>query len=81
MSRAEDINGLIKLRYFITHLSTKLTQLYNENSSKKHILTVYRGKKLANDDIDKLKQNLGKLITTNGFFIDNIIVSSSKCYF
>jgi hypothetical protein len=66
--RNEDIDLLYTFRFFIGDLSQSLNhehvQLF---SSKEEILIVYRGAKLDKEEFDKLKENQGKLISTNGY--------------
>ncbi|UJR20180.1 hypothetical protein I4U23_023312 [Adineta vaga] len=67
--RTEDIELLYKFRYFISDLSKNLFQehlLLKQTLDGK--LKFYRGVKLANDEAKKLKDNVGQLISTNGYF-------------
>jgi len=66
--RCEDIDQLHTFRFFIGDLSESLARKHQEIvQSGEQILTVYRGAKLSSEELDKLKENKGKLISTNGF--------------
>ncbi|CAF1003696.1 unnamed protein product [Rotaria sp. Silwood1] len=45
--------------------------------SGKEILITYQGIKLTNDQIEKFKENEGKLVTVNGFLTTNILRSAA----
>ena len=65
--RAEDIEQLYTFRFFIGDLSDSLAREHEKIlSSEERILTLYRGAKLDREEFDKLKQNQGRLISTNG---------------
>ena len=66
--RTEDVDLLYTFRFFIGDL-TKALQHEHEKilSSREEILTVYRGVKLDKEEFEKLKENRGKLISTNGY--------------
>ncbi|CAF1432879.1 unnamed protein product, partial [Didymodactylos carnosus] len=67
--RTEDIEALLTLRYYIVDLCTWLKQESDE--LKEYLcritITLYRGLKLSDDEIEKLKNNIDNLISTNGF--------------
>ena len=66
--RTEDIDQLYVFRFFICDLSKSLKEEHvNMLSSSEEMLTVYRGGKLEREEFDKLQQNQGKLISTNGY--------------
>ena len=66
--RSEDIDQLYTFRFFITDLSQSLDHEHDRIlSSTEEILTVYRGAKLDQEEFNKLKENQGKLISTNGY--------------
>ncbi|CAF0967163.1 unnamed protein product [Didymodactylos carnosus] len=64
--RTEDIELLYLFRFFIIDLCAQI-----ECDSKQLLdietLTLYRGQKIAIQELEKLKQNVGILISTNGF--------------
>ena len=66
--RTEDIDQLYTFRFFIHDLSQSL-QCEHEKIllSNEELLIVYRGVKLDKEEFDKLKENQGKLISTNGY--------------
>ncbi|CAF1118886.1 unnamed protein product, partial [Didymodactylos carnosus] len=66
--RTEDIEQLHIFRFFIADLCSSLAQEYEKmREREKGVLQVYRGVKLSNEEVEKLKANEGKLISMNGF--------------
>jgi tetratricopeptide (TPR) repeat protein len=66
--RSEDIDQLHIFRFFIGDLSESLAREHEKMlSSDEEILTLYRGVKLDREEFDQLKENQGKLISTNGY--------------
>jgi tetratricopeptide (TPR) repeat protein len=65
--RTEDIQLLYTFRFFIIDLCTAI-----ENQRKyfpnKNPLTLYRGTRIPKEELQKLKENIGQIISTNGFF-------------
>ncbi|CAF1351791.1 unnamed protein product [Rotaria sordida] len=64
--RTEDIDLLYLFRFFIIDLCAQLEQESKANSTD--ILTLYRGQKIPLEELEKIKANIGALISTNGFF-------------
>ena len=69
--RLEDIDTLFKLRYYIYDLHNQLAQLqipYIQSfPSDKPIITLYRGQRMKIIELNKLRENVGKLISKNSF--------------
>ncbi|CAF4261650.1 unnamed protein product, partial [Didymodactylos carnosus] len=66
--RTEDVEQLRIFRFFIADLCSSLAQEYKKmREREKGVLRVYRGVKLSNEEVKKLKENEGKLISMNGF--------------
>ena len=66
--RTGDYDQLHRFRYFIGDLSNGLEKEHEKIlSSNEEILTVYRGAKLHKEEFEQLKQNVNKLISTNGY--------------
>ncbi|CAF4249730.1 unnamed protein product, partial [Rotaria sordida] len=66
--RTEDLDQLQTFRFFIGDLSQRLSYEHQKIfSSDETILTVYRGTKFVEEEFEKLKENQGKIITTNGY--------------
>jgi Tfp pilus assembly protein PilF len=66
--RSEDIDQLHTFRCLIGDLSESLAREHEKIlSSDEEILTFYRGAKLDREEFDQLKENQGKLISTNGY--------------
>ncbi|UJR08021.1 hypothetical protein I4U23_012299 [Adineta vaga] len=72
--RTEDIDLLYKFRYFIIDLSTNL---FKENQLSKELndseLKLFRGVKLSREEAQKLEDNVGKLISTNGYLSTSLV--------
>ncbi|CAF4586003.1 unnamed protein product [Rotaria sp. Silwood2] len=64
--RTEDIELLYIFRFFIIDLCAALEK-ERLILKGKTILTLYRGTQISNEELEKLKQNEGKIISTNGF--------------
>ena len=68
--RNKDIDQLYTFRSFIINLSDSFSREHdNILSSSEEILIVHRGIHLDKKEFDKFKQNQGKLISTNGYFL------------
>ena len=66
--RSEDIDQLYTFRFFIGDLSKSLAREHQKLVlSGEKLLTVYRGVKLSQEELEQLKQNQGNLISTNGY--------------
>ncbi|CAF4056263.1 unnamed protein product [Rotaria sp. Silwood1] len=66
--RTEDIEALLAVRYYISDLCTCLKKECEKLKVQGlDVLTVYRGQFLPTEDIDKLQQSVGQLISANGF--------------
>jgi tetratricopeptide (TPR) repeat protein len=66
--RSEDIDQLYTFRFFIGDLSKNLAREHQKIVlSGERVLTVYRGVKLSNGELDQLKENQDKLISMNGY--------------
>ncbi|CAF4380153.1 unnamed protein product, partial [Didymodactylos carnosus] len=61
--RTEDIEQLYIFRFYIADLSTNLAKIQIKQTN----IQLYRGVKLENDEFNKIKSNIGKLIGTNGY--------------
>ncbi|CAF1590320.1 unnamed protein product, partial [Adineta steineri] len=64
--RTEDIELLFTFRFFIIDLCSVIEQ-ENQLLKKQGTLTLYRGTKIPNEELEKIKENIGKTISTNGF--------------
>ena len=67
--RSEDIDQLYNFRFFIADLSAQLADRHQSlvTAGVKTVI-VYRGGKMSMEEIEKFKENRGKLISMNGFF-------------
>ncbi len=71
--RYEDIEVIIKYRFFIIDLYQKLDELHQEiihtsNQSEPTITTYYRGQLIPSTELEQLKRHVGSLISINTFF-------------
>lgn len=71
--RYEDIELIIKYRFFIIDLYQTLNELHKEiiylnNHSEQTITTHYRGQLMSTTEIDLFKQHIGSIISINTFF-------------
>ncbi|CAF1367953.1 unnamed protein product [Rotaria magnacalcarata] len=71
--RTEDIDSLCTFSPFIVDLCSQLTaeherRVQSDTSASNSIMILYRGQQISQTEIDKMRQNKGKLISTNGFF-------------
>ncbi|CAF3795402.1 unnamed protein product, partial [Rotaria sordida] len=64
--RTEDIELLYTFRFFLIDLCVALEE-QSVHLKDKGILTVYRGTTIPLEEIEKLKESVGKVISTNGF--------------
>ncbi|CAF4187265.1 unnamed protein product [Adineta steineri] len=64
--RTEDIELLFNFRFFIIDLCSAIEQ-ENQLLKKQGTLTLYRGTQIPNEEFEKIKENIGKTISTNGF--------------
>ncbi|CAF3931252.1 unnamed protein product [Adineta steineri] len=64
--RTEDIELLFTFRFFIIDLCSAIEQ-ENHLLKNKETLTLYRGTQIPNEELEKIKENIGKTISTNGF--------------
>ncbi|UJR18617.1 hypothetical protein I4U23_005525 [Adineta vaga] len=65
--RTEDIEQLYLFRFFIIDLCTALHKEYTYLKEFEPCITLYRGASMFNDEFEKLKENIGQLISINGF--------------
>ena len=69
--RTEDISLLNVFRYYLRDLRASLIQ--ERIPKEAGTLTLYRGTKLSRHEFDQLKENIGKVLSINGFW------STSRC--
>ncbi|CAF1142875.1 unnamed protein product [Didymodactylos carnosus] len=65
--RTEDIQMLRTFRYIISDISRCLKQEFEYIKEFVGQITLYRGLRVSNEELNKLKENVGKMISTNGF--------------
>ncbi len=67
--RNQNFQIIFKYRYFLVDLFNQLAFLHKQQyKDQKDYLTVYRGQMMFQDELMKLKQNVGHLISINTFF-------------
>ncbi|CAF3622495.1 unnamed protein product [Adineta steineri] len=66
--RSEDINQLYNFRFFLRDLTKNLAREHHKLiESPEKTLTVYRGMRLSYEELNKFKENQGKIISTDGY--------------
>lgn len=67
--REQDFEVIFKYRYFLVDLFNQLHCLYKEQYKNRGVsLTIFRGQLMCREELLKLKQNVGNLISINTFF-------------
>ncbi|CAF1281709.1 unnamed protein product [Adineta steineri] len=64
--RTEDIESLFTFRFFSIDLCSAIEQ-ENQLLKNEETLTLYRGTQIPKEEFEKIKENVGKTISTNGF--------------
>jgi tetratricopeptide (TPR) repeat protein len=64
--RTEDIELLYTFRFYIIDLCADIEE-ENRHLKNKGTLTLYRGTQIPSEELKKLKENVGKIISANGF--------------
>jgi tetratricopeptide (TPR) repeat protein len=65
--RTEDIELIYIFRFFIIDLCSAIEKQY-EQIKTEGTVTLYRGTQILVEDLEKLKQNINKIVSINGFF-------------
>ena len=65
--RTEDIEQLHIFRFFIIDLCQSLKNECEELKKRDQLITSYRGAKVSKEEFKSIEQNIGNLISTNGF--------------
>ena len=71
--RTEDVDQLFTFRRFIGDLSKQLLSEYKALREYAPSVTLYRGTRILNDEYDKLRTNMGNLISMNGFLSTSLV--------
>jgi hypothetical protein len=71
--RTEDIDALYTFRDYITHLRTRIEHEHSRlrrkcRHTKSNIIRLFRGLKMTMEEILQMRDNVGGLISMNGFF-------------
>ncbi|CAF2915301.1 unnamed protein product [Rotaria sp. Silwood2] len=66
--RTEDIDLLYLFRFYIIDLCSQIEQESKRKVIDTETFTLYRGQQISTDEFNKLKANVGVLISINGFF-------------
>ena len=77
---SEDIERIFRYRLFITDLHKQLTQRANERQEMDENIVIYRGKRLLNTILQKLKDSIQKLISFNGFLSTTKNENAAKAF-
>ncbi|CAF1193842.1 unnamed protein product [Didymodactylos carnosus] len=65
--RTEDAQALYTFRFYLVDLRAQLSENHQLILDYHDTLILYRGCKLTQDEIERLKDGIGQLISTNGF--------------
>ncbi|CAF1298457.1 unnamed protein product [Adineta steineri] len=65
--RTEDFEELRTFRFFIVHLSMSIAREHELVKEWIDEITLYRGARMLNEEFGRLKESVGKIISTNGF--------------
>lgn len=79
--RSEDFENIYIFRRFIIDLHWELTKLAKKLETEQDTLQLYRGKKLRTTVIQQLKDNIGALISMNGFLSTTYSRTTAKDIF
>ncbi|UJR20672.1 hypothetical protein I4U23_023793 [Adineta vaga] len=74
--RTKDIELLYTFRFFIIDLCSAIEN-ERQQLKDKEVLTLYRGTQIPSEELDKLKDNVGKVISTNGFLSTSRNINAS----
>lgn len=64
--RTQEIEIILKMSFFLRNLHCQIEQLYLKQDHMDH-LTVFRGQGVSNIDFEKIKNNIGGLLSFNNF--------------
>ena len=75
----QDIGSIIKLGFYIRALHGQIERVH---AATQHMepMTVYRGKVVSNDILQKMTENLGRLISFNSFLATTNSSDVASCY-
>ena len=65
--RIMDVDVMMKMSFFIRDLHRRLEQLYHQQPTDRTVFTVYRGQRISNEDLSKLRRSEGGLLSFNSF--------------
>ncbi|CAF2920616.1 unnamed protein product, partial [Rotaria sp. Silwood2] len=70
--RTEDIDKIYVFRYYIRDLYQQLSILHKDyvqylKQNETNVITLYRGQKISNEELQELQNNIGKSYSTNTF--------------
>ncbi|UJR17485.1 hypothetical protein I4U23_004380 [Adineta vaga] len=65
--RTEDVESLYTYRFYLIDLCTQLDAIHKTVLEYYQSIKLYRGTKQKQDEIDRLKDSIGHLISTNGY--------------
>ena len=67
--RTEDVEALYDFRFYILDLSKELEKSFNDikQNEQSNVLRLYRGFKTSMEEVMSLKNNIGNLISSNGY--------------
>ncbi|CAF1449666.1 unnamed protein product [Adineta ricciae] len=78
--RTEDIDALILFRPFIVDLCTKIEEEQYYRPFTTSSITVYHGQRMTIEEIKKLQENIGNLVSTNAFWSSSLDLEVATIY-
>ncbi|CAF4618046.1 unnamed protein product [Rotaria sp. Silwood1] len=78
--RTEDINALYTYRFYIVDLCTCLAEQSKELYDSASNMHVYRGVRMPQKEIERLRESVGHLISVNAYFSTSRQLNVSEAY-
>ncbi|CAF2982275.1 unnamed protein product [Rotaria sp. Silwood2] len=78
--RTEDTDDLYTYRFYIMDLCAQLKEEYYKQQLNNNKIKLYRGQTMSNEEINKLRNNIGNLISPNGFFSTSMDCAVAKMF-
>lgn len=77
--RIQDIDVLYNMRFFIVDLHNKLMELYSQSSHCSSLI-VYRGQGVSNEELEKIEQSCGGLLSISNFLSTSTDKEVALCF-
>ncbi|CAF5045238.1 unnamed protein product [Rotaria sp. Silwood1] len=73
--RIQNIDFIYKFRFFIKDLYDQIKDIWLNQNKNSSFIKVYRGQFMRHDELEKLKEYIGQLISINAFFSTTLLSS------